>query len=540
MIWHHLDVLCVLQDHLGHMLTGDRVEAWVIHGLRLPQYADAFRHNSIDGLDFPALISDNGAALRDDLGVASSLHRNKIQQALVRQVFGIGKVPGPPEALTCHPVRGAPGDVPKMALDWNPPSEAGIPPYHKFLVRRKKVAENGIPVRAPWESLGDAIDDSFVDSAGLLAGAEYQYRVQSWGAHGPSQWTNVSGCVVSGEAAPGRPNGGGPASESANSIAPVSVPDSEECPAPGVCPAPSGSPFRRKEALPGEGITPVGTGQHSPALPQARASSAKPQVSTPSAAQAGGAESVADASTPGEGTLLSYVWSVNGGILALGLLSRSSLLYRAFSSASMAVWRVISGVLPSHNSRSPVLRRLAHSLDQFYTAFHALSLAILATMGLTTIRSEEHTESQTPVGGSSSHSGSSSSSGSRHRSLVNSRSLASTGSSHGTPGASGKEASAADPESTAGRAQRALARLKTVDPALLGSSSSSSGSAQGLSARSLQVNGSLPPDSVAVAGAGDGSSSEGSRSGSDKQAQGGTGKGLSLARLSSQDKAKNR
>jgi len=115
-----------VQEHLEHMLTGDRVVEWVKHGLRPPQYAEAFRENSIDGLDFPTLISDDGAALRDDLGVTSPLHRSKIQAAVMRQVFGIGQVPDSPESLACSPT--AEG----ILLHWKPPVKLGTPPLHKF------------------------------------------------------------------------------------------------------------------------------------------------------------------------------------------------------------------------------------------------------------------------------------------------------------------------------------------------------------------------------------------------------------------------
>lgn len=47
-------------------------------GLNLPQYTPAFRRNSITALDFPLLVSDGGATLAADLGVASKLHQQQV------------------------------------------------------------------------------------------------------------------------------------------------------------------------------------------------------------------------------------------------------------------------------------------------------------------------------------------------------------------------------------------------------------------------------------------------------------------------------
>ena len=54
----------------NQLLTPHRVELWVRHGLRFPQYAEAFGANAITALDFPALIAD--AVLREDPGEARS------------------------------------------------------------------------------------------------------------------------------------------------------------------------------------------------------------------------------------------------------------------------------------------------------------------------------------------------------------------------------------------------------------------------------------------------------------------------------------
>ena len=168
------------------MLTGERVVAWVIHGLRLPQYAAAFQENSIDGMDFPTLISDNGSMLKDDLGVSSALHRHKIHTAIFRQIFGLGQTPGAPTNLECHS-----SSCGSISLQWDPPSNLGVPPLHKYRVQRRVASRC-----ASWVDVGDAPEDALLDkSPELSPGVKYAYRVQAWGGHGSSEWVNVDGCV---------------------------------------------------------------------------------------------------------------------------------------------------------------------------------------------------------------------------------------------------------------------------------------------------------------------------------------------------------
>ncbi|CAI5498831.1 unnamed protein product, partial [Closterium sp. Naga37s-1] len=173
-----------MSDHLSHMLTGEKVVAWIVHGLRLPQYAEVFRANSIDGLDFPTLISDNGTFLKEDLGVKSALHRHKIHTAIFRQVFGLGKAPGAPTNLECEPAGcGA------IAVQWDPPANPGVPPVHKYLIQRRVATRV-----ASWKDVGDTSEDAWLDSAGLKPGIEYTYRIQAWGGHGPSEWVVLDHC----------------------------------------------------------------------------------------------------------------------------------------------------------------------------------------------------------------------------------------------------------------------------------------------------------------------------------------------------------
>ena len=75
----------------NQLLTPNRVARWVRFGLSLPQYSDAFSDNAVTALDFPVLVADHGAVLRDELGVKSGLHHGKILRALKRQILGLGR-----------------------------------------------------------------------------------------------------------------------------------------------------------------------------------------------------------------------------------------------------------------------------------------------------------------------------------------------------------------------------------------------------------------------------------------------------------------
>lgn len=170
-------------DHLSNMMTANHVVDWVTHGLELPQYAEAFRQNAINGMDFPALIEDDGVALLEDLGIKSTLHRTKITHALVRQIFGIGTVPGPVRSLQCNP-----SSYGGIELSWEAPTNRGVPPLHKHLIERWS------KTFSTWTSVNDTREVVFLDRNAIRTGKDYTYRVQSWGNHGPSNWVTVDGC----------------------------------------------------------------------------------------------------------------------------------------------------------------------------------------------------------------------------------------------------------------------------------------------------------------------------------------------------------
>ncbi|XP_024374731.1 uncharacterized protein [Physcomitrium patens] len=170
-------------NHLSNMMTANHVVDWVTHGLELPQYAEAFRQNAINGMDFPALIENDSEALIEDLGIKSSLHRKKVTHALVRQIFGIGTAPGSVRSLQCNPA-----SCGGIQLSWEAPGNSGVPPLHKYLIERWS------QTFSTWTNVADTREVNFMDINALKLDKDYTYRVQTWGSHGPSDWVTVYGC----------------------------------------------------------------------------------------------------------------------------------------------------------------------------------------------------------------------------------------------------------------------------------------------------------------------------------------------------------
>jgi len=183
-----------MMDHLKNMMTANHVVDWVTHGLQLPQYAEAFRQNAIMGLDFPALIENESRALAEELGVQSILHRTKITHAIVRQVFGLGATPAPPQGLNCTTSNSG-----GIQLKWEVPPFHGSPPLHKHLVQRWNISAS------MWIQVSDTQENMFLDKGSLIPGSIYSYRVQSWGGHGPSKWVSTDGCMAGENLAPAVP-----------------------------------------------------------------------------------------------------------------------------------------------------------------------------------------------------------------------------------------------------------------------------------------------------------------------------------------------
>ena len=171
----------------NQLLTPRRVELWVRHGLGFPQYAEAFGENAITALDFPELIANDGAVLREDLGVKSTFHLGKITRALKRQILGLGSPPSEP-----LDVRAVVINHTAVAVQWRPPAESGVPPVHAYIVQTRT---DDVP---KWETAGraDAEDGTHVvalaPDASHRTHTAHQFRVAAWGAHGSSGYSAAS------------------------------------------------------------------------------------------------------------------------------------------------------------------------------------------------------------------------------------------------------------------------------------------------------------------------------------------------------------
>lgn len=204
----------------NHLLTPNRVARWVRFGLSLPQYSDAFSDNAVTALDFPVLVADHGAVLRDELGVKSGLHHGKILRALKRQILGLGAPPGAPTN-----VRAVAVNATAVAVQWRAPAALGTPPVHAYVLQRRAGDDPKWQVDAVLDAEELAhvsrVAETAEANASLenesLAGSRLknknvrrvwnpdgqptqptrlrQYRVVAWGAHGSSGYSDPSEVV---------------------------------------------------------------------------------------------------------------------------------------------------------------------------------------------------------------------------------------------------------------------------------------------------------------------------------------------------------
>ena len=158
---------------------------------RFPQYAEAFGENAITALDFPELIANDGAVLREDLGVKSTFHLGKIVRSLERQILGLGSPPSEP-----LDVRAVVINHTALAVQWRAPAESGVPPVHAYIVQTRT---DDVP---KWETVGRADAEDGTHVVALAPGRSHrthtahQFRVVAWGAHGSSEYSAASAPVA--------------------------------------------------------------------------------------------------------------------------------------------------------------------------------------------------------------------------------------------------------------------------------------------------------------------------------------------------------
>ena len=188
------ELMVSLTSTKNQMLRPHKVARWVRHGLNFPQYAERFMSHGITLLDFPALLTDDGAALREELGVGSALHRAKLQRALKRQLLQLGRSPGEPTDVRAAVVA---EDV--VVVKWRPPRKHGHPPVHAYAVQVRE------PGSHEWRVVGTAPHEDEDEEASAkalvtptreMAAAAHaagvgngrsvplRFRVVAWGGHG--------------------------------------------------------------------------------------------------------------------------------------------------------------------------------------------------------------------------------------------------------------------------------------------------------------------------------------------------------------------
>ena len=188
------ELMVSLTSTKNQMLRPHKVARWVRHGLNFPQYAERFMSHGITLLDFPALLTDDGAALREELGVESALHRAKLTRALKRQLLQLGRSPGEPTD-----VRVAVVAEDAVVVKWRPPRKHGHPPVHAYAVQVRE------PGSHEWRVVGTAPHEDEDEEASAkalvtptreMAAAAHaagvgngrsvplRFRVVAWGGHG--------------------------------------------------------------------------------------------------------------------------------------------------------------------------------------------------------------------------------------------------------------------------------------------------------------------------------------------------------------------
>ena len=206
----------------------NEVADWITLALRLPQYAAAFRLNSISGDDLRDLLSDPDGEqiLIEELKIESKRHRKKIKRAIKRLLYSIGSVPGTPTPVSCASLPAVCGAVDAV---WSePPLAAGrrahayrlewtcAPPlgqsggFFSHGIVRSDTAARADEERLSWSSAPPdivkecttcehrfALDASRGSAAAPPpTGAEILVRVQAWNDFGHGDFSRGVRCAA--------------------------------------------------------------------------------------------------------------------------------------------------------------------------------------------------------------------------------------------------------------------------------------------------------------------------------------------------------
>eukprot|EP00946_MAST-07B_sp_MAST-7B-sp1_P002146 g2146.t1 len=181
---------------LKTLSTPEEVAEWVVHSVRLPQYAETFLRNAVTGFDLPLLLQDQGKILIE-LGVDTSLHRRVFERAINMRLFGIAKEPNAVPLLEAYILQECLG----VELVWKPAASGGIK-VHRYQIERSSIMDpedmKSLSNRAPDSAVSMTYEERRVYSgesrsavfAGLSPEQSYIFRIRAFNALGMGAWSN--------------------------------------------------------------------------------------------------------------------------------------------------------------------------------------------------------------------------------------------------------------------------------------------------------------------------------------------------------------
>lgn len=168
-----------LRSAAKRMPTPRDVERWVRHGVELPEYATAFHEAGYTLLDFPTLLVNDGAALRD-LGVVRSPQRERLMRSMKQQLLHVGKTPSKPRRVRAKLV----GD--DVQVTWLQPKNEGSSNVHEYEVQ-SGLGVGGTVLK--WSELASVDGSTFILNVTGLSrtpGMKHRFRVVAWNEFGRS------------------------------------------------------------------------------------------------------------------------------------------------------------------------------------------------------------------------------------------------------------------------------------------------------------------------------------------------------------------
>jgi len=163
------------------LLTPAGVADWVKYAVQLPEYAKRFEDNTVNWLDFSVLMQDDGEALKNNIGIKSLLHRQKLIKSMKIVMLGIAEAPLEPSTVcksaTCN----------GLNLKWKANPGKRLFPVHSYRLQMV-VDDDDDEDMDDWETVYNGSKTHY-EITKLKASTKYQFRVQAWNQIGHSPFT---------------------------------------------------------------------------------------------------------------------------------------------------------------------------------------------------------------------------------------------------------------------------------------------------------------------------------------------------------------